>query len=200
MHSVCSENNKAISSCCPECQANITQEHNFCPYCGYSLKYQNHIQNEEPQHRNRLQNLLIRLKTRFSSDFSYSMKSLMRKAIILFIIYLGISLFFGGDPFRKVNEQLYNALTYAADKSRDDISQPLSGTFITCRENFCSCIDTLAGISDELGIIHQYIEAEKAKREKTGEELAERIIKMKKLHESGIPYDEHEQMNTQRND
>jgi hypothetical protein len=123
----------------------------------------------------------------------------MRKAAIVSVIYFIISLLYGGDPFRKMNEGLYDAVTYAADASYN-ISETLSGALTTCRANLCPLVDSLADISDELGVIHNYIVSEKEAREKEGEAVAERILKIKKSYEFGMPDDSNDQMHTQQND
>jgi hypothetical protein len=199
-----SEDKNGTCTCCPECQLKIVRPSNFCPHCGYSLTYQNDSQNDdahdkEPRQSTGLKNLLGGIKKRFSSGFLYSTKSLGRKAAVVSVIYFIISLLYGGDPFRKMNEELYEAVTHAADASYN-ISETLSEGLTTCRENLCPFIDSLAEISDDLGVIHNYITAEKKAREKEGEQIAKSITKIKKLYEPGVPDDNNDQMHTQQNE
>jgi hypothetical protein len=198
-----SEDKDGTSACCPECQLKIVRPGNFCPHCGYSLTYQNDPQDddtcsEEPRQSAGLKTIPGWIKKRFSV-ISYSAKCLMRKAAIVSVIYFIISLLYGGEPFRKMNEGLYDAVTYAADASYN-VSETLSELLTTSRENLCPFVDSLADISDELGVIHSYITAEKIAREKEGEQIAESITKIKKLHETGVPDDNDDQMHTQQHE
>lgn len=198
------EGKNETCTCCPECQLKIIRPGNFCPHCGYSLAYQSDSQDDETHNELLRQNtglksLLGWIKKRFSSGFLYSTKSLIRKAAVVSVIYFIISLLYGGDPFRKMNEGIYGAATYAADASYN-ISETLSGLLTTCRENLCPFVDSLADISDELGVIHNFITAEKKAREKEGEQIAESITKIKKLYEPGVPDDNNDQMHTQQNE
>jgi|WetSurMetagenome_2_1015567.scaffolds.fasta_scaffold180528_2 hypothetical protein len=198
-----SEDKKGTYSCCPECQIKIIRPGNFCPHCGHSLTYQNDSQNdathnEEPRQSTGFKNFPGWIKKRFSG-FSYSTKSLTRKAAIVSAIYFIISLLYGGDPFRKLNERFYDAVTYASDASYS-ISETLSGVLIACRENLCPFVDSLADISDELGVIHTYIASEKTAREKEGEAIAESIIRANKSYESRVPDDNNDHTHTRQND
>jgi hypothetical protein len=107
-------------------------------------------------------------------------KNLLSTTILFLILYAALALFFGGKPLRAVNGQLHNIFTYAAEKSRNS-SLTVRWALINCRENLCSFVDSVADISDNLGLFHNYAQEIKTEREKEGEKLAESIKQMKKL-------------------
>lgn len=115
----------------------------------------------------------------------YRIKHLIRTTIICLIVYSIISVFFGGKPFRKLNEKIYDVLTYAAEKSKNNSHESVAEVLLSSREDIHSLVEYLACQSDELGFFDRYISSQKMEMEKKGEQMAEELKKLKKNQEEG---------------
>lgn len=178
------EKKDEFSICCFECGKEIVDASNFCPHCGILLKNQNNessgiLQNEKIYHK-----IFLRIRNTFSPGLIYyRVKRLLRTTIICLIVYSVISLFFGGKPFRKLNEKIYDMFTYAAEKSQNNSHESLKAVLVSSREDICSLVDYLACQSDELGIFDRYINSKIMEKEKEGEQIAEALKRIKSIQE-----------------
>jgi|WetSurMetagenome_2_1015567.scaffolds.fasta_scaffold611264_1 hypothetical protein len=173
-----------FSICCLECGKEIVDASNFCPHCGILLKYQNNESDDTLQNEQIYCNIFLRIRNWFSPGLIYCrVKRLIRTIIICLVVYSVVSLFFGGKPFRKLNEKIYDVFTYAAEKSQNNGHESLTAVLVSSREDICSLVDYLAFQSDELGIIDQYISSKMMEKEKEGEQIAEALKRIKKIQE-----------------
>jgi zinc ribbon protein len=173
-----------FSTRCFECGKEVVDANNFCPHCGISLRNQNNESGGALQNDKIYRNVLLRIKKEFSPGLIYyRVKRLIRATIICLIAYSVVSLFYGGKPFRKLNEKIYDVFTYAAEKSQNNSHESLSAILVSSREDICSFVDYLACQSDQLGVVDQYISSKKIEREKEGEQIADDLKMNKKLQE-----------------
>lgn len=180
------EEKNEFSTCCFECRKKIVDAHNFCPHCGISLVNQNNESGGELQNENIYRKYFSRIRNQFLPGLiHYRVKRLIRTTIICLIIYSVISLFFGGKPFRKLNEKIYDVFTYAAEKSQNNSHESLEAVLVSSREDIHSLVEYLACQSDELGLFDRYISSQKIKMEKKGEQMAEELKRLKKIQEEG---------------
>lgn len=173
-----------FSICCLECGKEIVDASNFCPHCGILLKNQDNESDGTLQNEHIFRTIFFRIRNWFSPGLLYCrVKRLIRTTIICLIVYSVVSLFFGGKPFRKLNEILYDVFTYAAEKSQNSSHESLEAVLVSSRDDICSLVDYLASQSDELGIIDRYISSTMLEKEKEGEQIAETLKRIKKIQE-----------------
>ncbi len=173
-----------FSARCIECGTKIVAASNFCPHCGLSLKNQNNESGFELQNDNFCRNIFSRIGKKFSPDLIYHrVKGLIQTTMIFLIVYLVISLFFGGKLFRTLNDKIYDVFTYAADKSQRNGYESVKAVLVGTGENIFSLLDYLARQSDELGILDRYITSIKMEKRREGEQIAEGLKRLKKSQE-----------------
>jgi hypothetical protein len=173
-----------FSARCTECGTKIVDADKFCPHCKISLEDQDSEPGGELQHDKIYRKAYLRIKKEFSPGLIYDRtRRLIRTAIICLIVYSVISLFYGGKLFRKLNEKMYDGLTYAAEMSQNSNLESLSAIMVSSREEICSLADYLASQSDRLGIVDQYISSKKMEREREGAQIADDLKMIKKLEE-----------------
>jgi hypothetical protein len=178
------EEKEESSVCCLECGQEIVHASNFCPHCGNLLKNQDNESSGTLQHEKNYRNILLRIGNAFSPGLIYHRgKRLIRTTIICLIAYSIISLFFGGKPFRKLNEKIYDVFTYAAEKSQNNSHESITAVLVSSREDICSLVDYLAWQSDELGIFDHYISSKMMEKEKEGDQIAEALKRIKRIQE-----------------
>jgi uncharacterized membrane protein YvbJ len=178
------EEKDEFSICCFECGKEIVDASNFCPHCGILLKNQNNESSGTLQNEKIYREIFLRIRNKLSPGLiCYRVKRLIRTTIICLIVYSVISLFFGGKPFRKLNEKIYDVFTYAAEKSQNNSHESLTEVLVSSREDICSLVDYLACQSDELGIFDRYIRSKMMEKEKEGEQIAEALKRIKRIQE-----------------
>jgi len=178
------EEKEEFSICCLECGKEIIDASNFCPHCGILLKNQDNESSGTLQNEKIYRNIFLRIRNWFSPGSIYNgVKRLIRTTIVCLIAYSVISLFFGGKPFRKLNEKIYGVFTYAAEKSQNNSHESLTAVLVSSREDICAFVDYLACQSDELGIFDQYISSKIMEKEKEGDQIAETLKRIKKIQE-----------------
>jgi uncharacterized membrane protein YvbJ len=182
--SLSKEEKEEFSFCCLECGKEIVDASNFCPHCGILLKNQNNESDGTLQNEHIFRTIFLRIRNWFSPGLLYCrVKRLIRTTIICLIVYSVVSLFFGGKPFRKLNEKIYDVFTYAVEKSQNNSHESLTAVLVSSRDDIFSFVDYLACQSDELGIFDQYISSKMMEKEKKGEQIAEALKRIKKIQE-----------------
>lgn len=180
------EEKDEVRACCFECGKEMLDAHNFCPHCGISLVSQNNESKGELRNENTYRRYFSRIRKKISPGLVYyRAKRLIRTSIICLIVYSIFSLFFGGKPFRKLDENIYDLFTYAAEKAKNYSHESLEAVLVSSRENIHSLVEYLACQSDELGLFDRFISSQKMEIEKRADQAAEELKRLKEIKEEG---------------